>query len=367
MSKEDTEVVEEETELSVEEQITAVIEARESNDAEEEQKPDETAAEEISEGEEDDSETATADTDDDTEQEGAADVDAPDQWSAEDKTTFEAIPEEHRGLVIEARKSLERGYDKKFKTLAGEQKGFATEKNEYDQIVNLVAPFEAQLNAAGLDRVGGIRALVGAQTLLQTNPEAGLTQLFRQYAAHDPSIIQRIAKAAGVAVQGPDTEADEYVDPQVQSLQQQVSQIQANTAAQHQFTQQQQQAAYNTQVQVFMEATDEGGVLVHPHFAKVELEMADMIRGLQSRGEQVDLEAVYKNATRANPETYQEVQAKLDTARLAKDDASRKETVKKAKNSSRDAPTRRAAPKTPTQVSDKITDSVAAAFDNHFG
>lgn len=364
MTDEKTDTPDEEaTELSIEDQIQATITAMENDDAEEEQPAEEAATPQ--EGEEDQDEEAASEDDDEPEGEsGEVKLDAPDQWSDEDKALLASIPEEHRELILNTRKSLESGYQDKFTALANDRKGFVTQQTEYDQIVNLTAPFEAQLQAQGLDRVGGIRALVGAQQMLIQNPVVGLTQLIQQYGgANASAIIQTIAQSMGVTTQGPDTEAEEYVDPQVQNLTQRLNQFETNALNQQQFTQQQNLAAAQAERDVFAGTTNEDGSLKFPHFEKLEQPILSLLANKMAGS----WEEAYEGAVMQNPDTRAEWLETRDQARTAKDDTARKASVKKAKKASRDVSKSGAAPTTPVAIPDTIEESVRRAVEASAG
>ncbi len=291
------------------------------------------------------------------EAEPAPDMAPPEHWSSEEKEQFLAIPAEHREMVANTRKSLEKGYQTKFDDLASLRK-------EHEQIVNLVQPFEAQMQANGLDRVGGIRAMVGMQQMLLQNPNQAIAQLVQQYGGvNAAAIVQGIAQTYGVVQSPTASEADEYTDPQVQQLQSQMAQMQASAAQQQQFAQQQNQADASAQIQVFSGTKDDQGNLKFPHFDTVRAAMGDLI----TTGHAGGMEEAYEKAVWQNPDTRAILQADQQKSFVSNQDANRKESVKKAKASSRDVPTRRAAPMVNGTKSESILDSVAAAFDAQAG
>jgi len=281
----------------------------------------------------------------------------PEHWAQAEKDQFLAIPEEHREMVMETRKSLERGYQAKFDDIA-------SVKKEHDQLVEVFRPVEHILAANNVDRITGIRTLINAQQQLQTDPVGALTQLVMQHGQNATTVLQGVARNVGVQFPDPETEVDEYMDPQMKTMQDQIDTMSQQHLAQQQITQQQQTADLTTQIQMFAETQNPDGTLKYPHFETLKPKMGQLMQA----GLAPSLDEAYSAAAGMTPEIVAERDKARDIANAARTETARKKSVKKAKASSRDVSTRRAPP-APSEgpVPDKVSDSVAAAFDAHNG
>jgi hypothetical protein len=248
-------------------------------------------------------------------------------------------------------KSFERGHNKRVREMNDVSR-------EHEAIASLMQPFEAQLNAAGMDRVAGIRSLVGAQQMLTQNPAHGIEQLISQYGgAQAKDIVSGIAKKMGL-LDAAIGEADDYVDPAVSALngrfdkiEQQIQQTQTNT-------EQQRINEANNQIKAFAEAKDEQGNLLHPHFKKVEAAMGSALQSGAATG----MEAAYSQATWADAELREELIKERMEKSNQKAGAVRKKTVSQAKKASRNVNSRKVA-KRPEAPDRGLKDEVEAAYD----
>jgi hypothetical protein len=122
---------------------------------------------------------------------------------------------------------------------------------------------------------------------------------------------------------------DEFADPQVKQLQQQVAQL--TGFIQNQQTQQQsyEQASTQSFIDQFAAETDASGNPAHPHFETVRSVMGSLI----SSGNATDLKSAYEAAVYANPELRQ---AELERVAARQSQAKVKtEAVQKAKKAQR--------------------------------
>ena len=240
---------------------------------------------------------------------------APDYWDDETKTAFEGLPDNATKDAFKQKLvNLERGYQKKFDNIADVSK-------EHEQIVGLMSPFEATLNAQGLSRIQGIQRLVGAEQLLTQNPVNGLSQLVQQYGGQNAqAIVQQLAQSYGVLPKEAD-DSQAYADPEILALQQQNSQIMAQLQQNENNALNQRQSEARNQISLFAEATDDSGKKLHPHFDKVEQVMGRMI----TAGIATDMNDAYDRAVFADPNIRSEyltaerenVAVKLNTERKA--------------------------------------------------
>ena len=222
-----------------------------------------------------DDEADEPDADDsDDEVEGEADepadlVAAPEHWSAEFKEGFESLPDEGRQMFLDRYKDMERDYTRKTQEIADIRRRAAS-------IEEVITPFRDEFS----------RQLLGAHKFLRESPQQAIAWLAQNY---------------GVDINGlgaTEQPEDDYTDPQVVQLRDQVSQLQGYL--QNQQNQQQQAAVVDTQqtIDSFANATTDDGAVAHPHFAAVRTTMGGLIQS----GVATDMNAAYEMAVYADPE-----------------------------------------------------------------
>ena len=150
---------------------------------------------------------------------------------------------------------------------------------------------------------------------------------------------------------------DEYADPEVKALKQQVAQL--TGFIQNQQTQQQSQVEASTQslIDQFAQETDANGNLKHPHFEKVRGVMGTLISSNNAK----DLNTAYEMAVYADPELRQE-QVKAMAAAQSQDNV-KTEAVKKAKKAARSKVRGSATPAAPALPANaSIRDTIQASI-----
>ena len=235
---------------------------------------------------------------------------APNHWPKDFAAKFEALEPPAQHLFMQRYKDLEGDYTKKTQAIAKYKK----RQDAFDEIM---APFKSQFERAGMDDVGAVRQLLAAHDYLRKDPANAINWLASQYGVD-----------IGAIGNDPALE-DEFADPQVKQLQQQVAQL--TGFIQNQQTQQQsyEQASTQSFIDQFAQETDASGNPAHPHFETVRSVMGSLI----SSGNATDLKSAYEAAVYANPELRQEelkrVAAKQSQAKV------KTEAVQKAKKAQR--------------------------------
>jgi hypothetical protein len=251
--------------------------------------------------------------DDDDEPAEAAELEelqAPNHWPKDFAAKFEALDAPAQHMFMERYKDLEGDYTKKTQAIAKYKK----RQDAFDEIM---APFKSQFERAGMDDVGAVRQLLAAHDYLRKDPANAINWLASQYGVD-----------IGAIGNDPALE-DEFADPQVKQLQQQVAQL--TGFIQNQQTQQQsyEQASTQSFIDQFAAETDASGNPAHPHFETVRSVMGSLI----SSGNATDLKSAYDMAVYANPELRQEelkrVAARQSQAKV------KTEAVQKAKKAQR--------------------------------
>ena len=236
---------------------------------------------------------------------------APNHWPKDFAAKFEALEPPAQHMFMERYKDLEGDYTKKTQAIAKYKK----RQDAFDEIMQ---PFKGDFERAGMDDVGAVRQLLAAHDYLRKDPQNAIAWLANQYGV-DTSAIGNDPAAE-----------DEFADPQVKQLQQQVAQL--TGFIQNQQTQQQshEQASTQSFIDQFAAETDATtGNPAHPHFETVRSVMGSLI----SSGNATDLKSAYDMAVFANPELRQEelkrVAAKQSQAKV------KTEAVQKAKKAQR--------------------------------
>jgi hypothetical protein len=251
--------------------------------------------------------------DDDDEPAEAAELEAlpaPNHWPKDFAAKFEALEPPAQHLFMQRYKDLEGDYTKKTQAIAKYKK----RQDAFDEIMQ---PFKGDFERAGMDDVGAVRQLLAAHDYLRKDPANAINWLASQYGVD-----------IGAIGNDPALE-DEFADPQVKQLQQQVAQL--TGFIQNQQTQQQsyEQASTQSFIDQFAAETDASGNPAHPHFETVRSVMGSLI----SSGNATDLKSAYEAAVYANPELRQEelkrVAARQSQAKV------KTEAVQKAKKAQR--------------------------------
>ena len=235
---------------------------------------------------------------------------APNHWPKDFAAKFEALEPPAQHLFMQRYKDLEGDYTKKTQAIAKYKK----RQDAFDEIM---APFKSHFERAGMDDVGAVRQLLAAHDYLRKDPANAINWLASQYGVD-----------IGAIGNDPALE-DEFADPQVKALQQQVAQL--TGFIQNQQTQQQsyEQASTQSFIDQFAAETDASGNPAHPHFETVRSVMGSLI----SSGNATDLKSAYEAAVYANPELRQ---AELERVAARQSQAKVKtEAVQKAKKAQR--------------------------------
>ncbi len=241
-------------------------------------------------------------------------------------------------MFMERYKDLEGDYTKKTQALAQYRK----RQEAFDEIMQ---PHKSDFERAGMDEVAAVRQLLAAHDYLRKDPQNAINWLANQYGVD-----------VGAVGNDPALE-DEYADPQVKQLQQQVAQL--TGFIQNQQTQQQSQVQASTQslIDQFAAETDANGNPKHPHFERVRGVMGTLISSENAK----DLNSAYEMAVYADPELRQE-QVKAMAAAQSQDSV-KTEAVKKAKKAARSKVRGSATPAAPALPANaSIRDTINASI-----
>ena len=235
---------------------------------------------------------------------------APKHWPKEEQEIFNTWDANVQHQVMDRYKAMEGDYTKKTQALAKYKK-----RNE--SLDEIYGPFRDDFQRAGMDEVAATRQLLAAHKYLREDPQQALKWLAQSYgvdlkAVNDDTAVE-----------------DEYADPQMKAMQQQIAQLQGTINNQQQQAQNMQKQEVQAMIDNFQTAKDADGNLKHPHFEVVQNQMS----GLISSGVAKDIESAYEMAVYANPETRAKVldeKVKKETKQEVKAEA-----VQKAKKQQR--------------------------------
>ena len=237
-------------------------------------------------------------------------ISAPKHWPKEEQEIFNAWDANVQHQVMDRYKAMEGDYTKKTQALAKYKK-----RNE--SLDEIYGPFRDDFQRAGMDEVAATRQLLAAHKYLREDPQQALKWLAQSYgvdlkAVNDDTAIE-----------------DEYADPQMKAMQQQIAQLQGTIQNQQLQAQNIQKQEVQSLIDNFQAAKDADGNLKHPHFETVQNQMS----GLISSGVAKDIASAYEMAVYANPETRAKVleeKVKKETKQEVKAEA-----VQKAKKQQR--------------------------------
>ena len=262
-----------------------------------------------------------------------AEVVPPEHWSKQDQTAFMSMDDSGREFALRLETNAHKGIEEKSKEL----KQF---RDAFEPFKHLVPP--------GVSEAQVIQQLLNAQSVLQNNPVEGLKWLARSYGVDEKQL-----SATDKTV--PD--ADEYIDPEVRKLKEEVTQLKNHAGNQLLTAENNRKQAIFAEISQFKDAVDENDNVEHPHFSAVQGVMA----GLLQSGRVTDMDAAYKQAVWAVPEyrdSVIETKAKEQADKLAADNT---EAAGKAVKAAKTVNGRGSSPKPKTAVS--IGDSLADNYE----
>ena len=292
----------------------------------------------------DETEVAAKDDEEKAEDEPLEAIAPPQHWPNDFKEQFEKMDATGQHLFMKRYKDLEGDYTKKTQSLAKYRK----RQEAFDEIMK---PHMDDFSRAGMDEVGAVRQLLAAHDYLRKDPKQAIQWLAKNYGV-DMSEV-------GID----STEEDDYADPQVKALQQQVAQLQGFLNQQQQTQMQSVQQNTQSMIDQFAGEKDANGNPKHPHFDEVRDRMGVLIQGNQAP----DLATAYDMAVYADPKLRQSLmdnyaetktQKKVKTEAVAKAKKAQRSTVR-----GNAAPAEKALP-TGMSVRDTIMKSIQQLENN---
>ena len=231
-----------------------------------------------------------------------AEVSPPEHWPDEAKTAFRELDERGRKFALSREQDFSKGIEEKSKEL----KKFRDSIKPYEHLFQGAAPEQA------------IQQLLHAQDYLNRSPVEGIKWLMKSYGVDEKQF----------ATPAP----DEYVDPEIKSLREELTQLKKGAEDRAREAETRRQRAMLAEISNFRDATDEQGSPKHPHFNAVQGVMA----GLLTAGRAKDMDDAYEQAVWAIPEYRDSVVENLAKERAQKE---LEEKLKKTQNAKQSAKT----------------------------
>jgi hypothetical protein len=239
-------------------------------------------------------------------------AEAPQHWAAADKELFAKLPPDGQKFLVERHKAMEGDYTRRMQEIAPLRK--AAEQWQ---------PYLQQMNATPEQAFTG---LLQAEYQLRTGTPEQKQALFQQWA-------QDYGITLGQTAQPP--AEDQYIDPQVAALKQEIAEMKAwrssrdqAEAQQRQQEEQKQRQTLQSTISSFATEKTEAGAPAHPHYEAVRDTMAALIGSHQAP----DLKTAYDMAVWARPDLRQHLIS-------AQQEAAVKKAAEEAKAKARQAST----------------------------
>lgn len=227
-------------------------------------------------GSDEDEEDLQEDVEEYGEPDEAEKLEAPEHWEASHREVFNSQTPEAQEFLLERHKSMEGVMTRKTQELASVSR-------QFDDIKNALAPYETEFRSKGLDHAGAVRALAAWDTKLRTGGKAAVLELAQAY--------------------GVDLDAeDEYIDPSVKAVQDQLRELQTHNAQAQHAAQQEQQNRVLNEMQSFQQETDASGKLLHPHYEALAGDMATLVLVERQKGNEIGLHGAYEKALLLRPD-----------------------------------------------------------------
>jgi hypothetical protein len=230
-------------------------------------------------------------------------VEAPEYWSDDTRTQFDALPDDAKLLVLESAKGAKADYTRKTQELALQTKTTAPMQGVLDQ-------WQGYLEQRGATPEQAFNALMQTEYALRT----GTPEQKRQ-------AMDKLQADYGISNAAPEDE--EYRDPELASLEGQIQALSSQISQGQQAQENAQMAQAISTVEQFKAAQDDKGNVLYPHFNEVEGTMTALV----SSGQVQDLQHAYELAVYTNPT----IREQLVNEQISKAKANAKVGTDKAK------------------------------------
>ncbi len=243
-------------------------------------------------------------------EEPTAQVQAPTHWPAAERETFSKLPPEAQRFVLDRHKEMEADYTRKTMELAEQRKPL-------DEFSKVFEPYKQQLELAGRTPAQVAQQLLAAQRFIEMNPAEGLKWLAQSYKVDLSNLVPK---------------DEEYMDPAMKALRDEVHQLKTQLQLREQAVQRQNAESVQKTITDFTASKNADGTPKYPHFENLKGIMAPMVN------EGKTLEQAYELASYTLPEVRERINAEVTKAAqaevLKKAEEERKAKAKDAKTAS---------------------------------
>jgi len=289
---------------------------------------------------------------DETEDATSEPVNPPDSWTTEARERFANLDPETQAYIVQREQEQADGVAKLKET-------FESKAAVADEFSEIVRPYEAQMRAEGATPTQAVQSLLNTAQILRTGS-----------AAQKEAIIRQTAQQFGVELSATEPDSlDEFVDPDVVALKQQVADLTNFITQQQQTNHAEAERGILSEIQEFAEAKDAKGEALRPHYNAVEGDMIPLIASIRSASPRKSnaevLVEAYDRAIYANPDTRKlvlEGEAKAAEAKRREDAKKAATEAKKTRNVKGSGIRPGGSPKPSAKPSD-WEDDLSEAFD----
>ena len=248
-------------------------------------------------------------------------IDRPQSWSPEKDELWKSLSPDAQELVAQRETEAQQQISRMVRHLSA-----------YEPLGELLSQHRQTFERNGLDPVSGVKALLDAQTALDTDPVSGLAAIAGRYGLNRVQLAQALTGRGPV---GPDGKAAP-VDPAMMQLSSEMSSLKSQLAErdradQARLEQQERSAQMQTDQDVQRWATNPDSP--KPYFKEARPTMATLMLDAAQRNEALSLDDAYDMAVNAIPGIRAKVQAEAKAQETARRQAVAKKNVAEAKRS----------------------------------
>ncbi len=282
-------------------------------------------------------------------------LDAPEHWAVEDRELFSTQTDEVKGYLLKRHNEMESGFTQKTQDLAEQRKSI----EGLTQFVDKWTPHTSNM---------GIPLLHGLEKLLEHDQ-----QLRNGTPEQKQQVALQLLSQYGINM-NTTSEEDEYADPQLKAMQDQINMLKGNETTRQQQTEQavtQRQQSIQQEVQTasdtFKAETDDKGVLKFPHFDTLKTDMGVLVQSGQAGTGNVrdQLEAAYNKALWMNTETREQLlaskQSSLKDEEIKKQGKAAAQAKKSAKANKKGTNAKAEKPQASVSLRDDLAEQIKEA------
>ncbi|MGL1921979.1 MAG: hypothetical protein OCD03_13225 [Hyphomicrobiales bacterium] len=269
---------------------------------------------------------------------------ASEHWDSEMTDAFATLNDTGKQAMLNMSKNLQAGFTRKSQETAEKVRSLDTIENSIPQ------GLKDTLQAQNMSTSEGVGNLIGLYEKSQQDP-MGYMQWFAQQHGID----------LGQMNQQPQEGSQQFDDPAMAQLQQQIDGLNNQIAGQQQTQQKAQHDQLNQTITDFKDTLDDGGNLKYPHYEQVKGMMGSILASqpeYQSMNDAEALETAYQSAVYADPKLRDAMQTQAVNTQV--EQHQKHLNLKKAKKA---APVPSSAASTPA-ANMSLDDIVSAAMEN---